>query len=179
MLKMPHRSVTRFFIPLIDVLTLLFCVFLIMPQAKSTKDEEGLRGSTPEMQVEFLRQQNKQLAKEKKDIWDELVALRKQKLSALQNRLQVHVLEIDPKTGDLVQRTGQKKRINSEGAAKLLIDSERKDEGLGEREILYLLLYPADRKPRHPTVGDVERYNNWFTGVPMRFDWETEKGDRQ
>jgi hypothetical protein len=31
MIRPPRRSVTRFFIPLIDVLILLFCVFLLMP----------------------------------------------------------------------------------------------------------------------------------------------------
>ena len=30
MIRMPRRSVTRFFIPLIDVLILLFCIFLLM-----------------------------------------------------------------------------------------------------------------------------------------------------
>ena len=39
MLHMPRRSVTRFFIPLIDVLTLLFCVFLVMPLAKGTGED--------------------------------------------------------------------------------------------------------------------------------------------
>ena len=31
MIRLPRRSVTRFFIPMIDVLTLLFCMFLLMP----------------------------------------------------------------------------------------------------------------------------------------------------
>ena len=31
MITLPRRSVTRFFIPMIDVLTLLFCIFLLMP----------------------------------------------------------------------------------------------------------------------------------------------------
>src|SRR6202011_3261808 len=31
MIELPRRSVTRFFIPLIDVMTLLFCIFLLMP----------------------------------------------------------------------------------------------------------------------------------------------------
>ena len=31
MIHLPRRSVTRFFIPMIDVLTLLFCVFLLLP----------------------------------------------------------------------------------------------------------------------------------------------------
>ena len=40
MLEMPRRSVTRFFIPLIDVLTLLFCIFLMMPAVKKTTEAE-------------------------------------------------------------------------------------------------------------------------------------------
>jgi len=31
MIERPKRSVTRFFVPLIDVLILLFCIFLLMP----------------------------------------------------------------------------------------------------------------------------------------------------
>ena len=31
MIEMPHRSITRFFVPMIDVLTLLFCIYLLMP----------------------------------------------------------------------------------------------------------------------------------------------------
>ena len=34
MIHMPHRSVTRFFIPLIDVLLLMFGIFLLMPMVK-------------------------------------------------------------------------------------------------------------------------------------------------
>ena len=40
MLRMPQRSVTRFFIPLIDVLTLLFCIYLLMPIIKPAGAEE-------------------------------------------------------------------------------------------------------------------------------------------
>ena len=35
---MPRRSVTRFFIPLIDVLILMFCIFLLMPFVKATSE---------------------------------------------------------------------------------------------------------------------------------------------
>src|SRR5262249_3368700 len=42
MIQMPHRSVTRFFIPLIDVLFLMFSMFLLLPfmqpGAKAGKD---------------------------------------------------------------------------------------------------------------------------------------------
>ena len=39
MIRPPHRSVTRFFIPLIDVLILLFCIFLLMPYVKPVEGE--------------------------------------------------------------------------------------------------------------------------------------------
>ena len=39
MLTPPRRSVTRFFIPLIDVLILLFCIFLLMPYVSPTEGE--------------------------------------------------------------------------------------------------------------------------------------------
>ena len=42
MIQPPHRSVTRFFIPLIDVLTLLFCIFLLMPYVKPVEAEAGV-----------------------------------------------------------------------------------------------------------------------------------------
>ena len=38
MIQLPQRSVTRFFIPLIDVLTLLFCIFLVMPLAQNNEE---------------------------------------------------------------------------------------------------------------------------------------------
>ncbi len=37
MIHMPRRNVTRFFIPLIDVLILLFCIFLLMEFNTATK----------------------------------------------------------------------------------------------------------------------------------------------
>ena len=40
MIQFPRRSVTRFFIPLIDVLTLLFCIFLLMPMIKETGEAQ-------------------------------------------------------------------------------------------------------------------------------------------
>ena len=41
MIQLPHRAVTRFFIPLIDVLILLFCIFLLLPFVSKQDGEEG------------------------------------------------------------------------------------------------------------------------------------------
>ena len=68
MLQMPRRSVTRFFIPLIDVLTLLFCVFLIMPLVRNpTEEGPDLRDKTPQEQVEYLRLDDELVMSPEKD----------------------------------------------------------------------------------------------------------------
>ena len=41
MIRRPRRSVTRFFIPLLDVFILLFCIFLLMPYVKPAEGEAG------------------------------------------------------------------------------------------------------------------------------------------
>src|SRR4051812_43336313 len=46
MIAMPRRSVTRFFIPLIDVLLLLFCVFLLMPMVNEEELDKKTQSAT-------------------------------------------------------------------------------------------------------------------------------------
>ena len=59
MLEMPRRSVTRFFIPLIDVLTLLFCIFLMMPAVRKTAEAEvGVTASLEEKTAELERREH-------------------------------------------------------------------------------------------------------------------------
>src|SRR5262249_8434506 len=56
MVAMPHRSVTRFFIPLIDVLLLLFGIFLLMPIAKEGElEDEREKTGEEAASVEVLR----------------------------------------------------------------------------------------------------------------------------
>src|SRR5690349_6560295 len=103
MIQLPRRSVTRFFIPLIDVLTLLFCIFLLMPLVKKADGEapeEGKAttappGSTePDKPADAVR-----LERERQ----ELERIRKERIETLQHRLAVHVLEIDGATGKLFE----------------------------------------------------------------------------
>ena len=42
MIERPKRSVTRFFVPLIDVLILLFCIFLLMPFVASSPKNRSI-----------------------------------------------------------------------------------------------------------------------------------------
>ena len=48
MIRLPQRSVTRFFIPMIDVLTLLFCIYLLMPIVDNADDGES-EGDDPDV----------------------------------------------------------------------------------------------------------------------------------
>src|SRR5690349_8540085 len=105
MLQMPRRSVTRFFIPLIDVLTLLFCVFLVMPQANSAGEDPSYSMAA---EVQKLQAQLDRLhglgADEPERLRKELEELRAAKLDTIKDRIVVQVLEIDGSTGELSYR---------------------------------------------------------------------------
>ncbi len=57
MIRPPHRSVTRFFIPLIDVLILLFCIFLLMPIVEEGSSGPGSGAKLTAGQAQQLRQE--------------------------------------------------------------------------------------------------------------------------
>src|SRR5437016_2617587 len=130
MIQMPRRSVTRFFIPLIDVLILLFCIFLLMPLFKAqagpggepppdgdrTGQEPGDRNDT----VERLRA--------------EIEQLRKEKAQPLQERLAVRVLEIDPGSGALFYNAPQRVEVRTEADAHDLVLRDREAVGDSRRE---------------------------------------------
>jgi hypothetical protein len=171
MIRLPQRSVTRFFIPLIDVLTLLFCIFLVLPLAKEPGDtsadaaalEERLRET--EAEIERLRQSGRDMPKE---LQDEIEKLRQEKGKALQKRLALRVLEIDADTGNLYYRDPERILIPGEAAAHALIESDRRK--LGQKELYYLILYPRSPTSGYPTRGQRERYDRWFVGVALGYD---------
>ena len=171
MIELPRRSVTRFFIPLIDVLTLLFCIFLVLPLAKDPSDtsadvaalEESLRQK--EEEVERLRQSGRDLPRE---LRDEIEKLRQEKGKALEKRLAVRVLEIDADTGKLYYRDPDRILIPDEAAAHALIESDRRR--LGQKELYFLILYPRSRGSAYPTRGQRESYDRWFEGVALGYD---------
>jgi hypothetical protein len=182
MIEMPRRSVTRFFIPLIDVLTLLFCIFLLMPLFREA-DNHGADSSPREsaaglfqdkaaLERELQRrtQELERLRKEVKPQLDvdklraELERLRREKIETLQQRLFVRVLDIDPRTGALSYPdpgTPEKPgiRIASADTARALI--RRHKQEAGERELYYVFLFPrADSG--FPTEQQFEEYKRWF-----------------
>jgi hypothetical protein len=171
MIELPKRSVTRFFIPLIDVLTLLFCIFLVLPLAKEPGEtssdvaalEESLREK--EEELERLRQSGGAMPRE---LREEIERLRQAKGKALQKRLAVRVLEIDPDTGKLYYRDPERIPLPDEAAAHALIESDRRK--LEQRELYYLILYPRSAASTYPTRGQREQYDRWFEGVALGYD---------
>ena len=175
MIQLPRRSVTRFFIPLIDVLTLLFCIFLILPMIKGgtpAGDAGGLDAATPAPPISSTipesvlddRASRDRLRRER----EELDELRKAKIDTLQNRLFIRVLEIDPDNGHLVyHEDNQRVEIASEADMQRL--TERQRGAAGSRVLYYLLLYPR-RVTGFPERRQVQQYERWLSDVAHSFD---------
>jgi hypothetical protein len=162
MIQMPRRSVTRFFIPLIDVLTLLFCIFLLMPLVKAPAESSEEGGpSSPDEEAQRLRQRVAQL---EKDLADARERLRPENTQVLQQRLAVRVLEIDAATGRLYYNDPERTEVRNEADAAALIDRDRRALG-GARELYYVILYPRDRFNPYPTRQQREQYDRWFKDV--------------
>jgi hypothetical protein len=175
MIRLPQRSVTRFFIPLIDVLTLLFCIFLLMPLVKNPEEDETefSRAAREERLRELERELERQRGEKteaSERMREEIERLRKEKIKALQDRLVMRVLEIDAETGKLYYREPERVEIVTQADARGLIERDRSQDRGNQRELYYLILYPRDRNSGYPTRGQRDRYDRWFEGVALGYD---------
>jgi hypothetical protein len=173
MIVLPKRSVTRFFIPLIDVMILLFCIFLLMPMVKGP-DEEG--PAADYAREERLRQLEEEIARLKRDgaeepkaLQEELQRLRQERLKALQERLRIRVLEIDANTGKLYYNDAGRVEV-TQAKARELIAQDRIDLAGGRAEVYYLILFPRDPNSPFPLRYQREDYERWFGDVPHGWD---------
>jgi hypothetical protein len=171
MIQLPERSVTRFFIPLIDVLLLLFCIFLLLPVAQGT-DSKGEPGADLALVREQARQAKWDLQRLKDNAADEsrrLAELRKEKTNLLHERLAIKVLEIEPSTGKLYARDERGQRVDIENAKEAATLQQRQKQEVGGRELYYLFLLPRVDSG-FPTQGQSEEYERWFAAVPHGWD---------
>jgi hypothetical protein len=164
---MPRRSVTRFFIPLIDVMTLLFCIFLLMPMVKGTGDAATDTGNATTPLSARERQELAELRGRMKEAGRNQVLSEKEKFHEFLQRLDIRVLEIDADTGKLFYYDPDRVEITSEGQAGELIQRQKR-EGNG-RELYYLFLFPR-KLTGFPEERQVKQYERWFQGVPHGFD---------
>ncbi len=167
MIQRPKRAVTFFFVPLIDVLILLFCIFLLMPFV-SPKDDEP----TPEPKVvpkveDPLPKDVRELREELEKARREVIRLRSER-GNLADRMSVKVLEIDPKDGRLFYlQDGERVSVATQASAETLITLHKRSSGT--REPFFLILYPRQRSG-FPEQQQADDYARWFKDVQFQFD---------
>ena len=186
MLEMPRRSVTRFFIPLIDVLILLFCIFLLMPIV-----EEGGTGPAPPGskkltpgEAKALRQQLDRwkarvdkLERERPPPPDKLQqqydALKKEFdefKKTLAERIIARTFFIDDKTGELVYYNPDRKVVHNQAEALGLVERDRVAVP-GNRQLYYLIIAPRDPDSGFPRDDQRRQIEGWFKNVPLAWDF--------
>ena len=167
MIERPKRAVTRFFVPLIDVLILLFCIFLLMPfvatpEQPAEEPKEKAKAREPELPTD-VRELRAELERARREV-DRLKAER----GNLAERLSVKVLEIDPRDGRLYYlQDGQRVNVTTQAAAEALITLHKRASGT--REPFFLILYPRT-KSGYPEQQQADAYARWFQDVQFQFD---------
>lgn len=170
MIRPPRRSVTRFFIPLIDVLTLLFCIFLLMPLVEVSGEGAPDQAAEREQRLQELQQRLDAMPEPSEDLRKELERLQRELMEALQQRLQVRVLEIDPANGTLhYHDAAGRVNITNQAEARELQSADRRDLRGSRREIYYIILYPRGPS-RFPLREQREQYESWFAEVAHGWD---------
>lgn len=166
MISLPKRSVTRFFVPLIDVLILLFCIFLLMPFV-SRPGPEGTEDAPPgDATPKDAAALKEQLADANRRI-DRLLKDR----ANPGDRMSVKVLEIDGATGKLFSfepdAAEPRQEVRDQADAQRLIDRHRRLSGT--KEPFFLILYPRTLTG-FPLQRQVDAYRRWFKDVSIGFD---------
>lgn len=155
MIVLPRRSITRFFVPLIDVLVLFFCVFLFMPMVTQGDNPNGPSTSS-----------SNSSQPKSEPLLDEIARLRNKNTLDIQGQLSINVLEIDSKTGELLKRSAAREKIaNRELAAKMIEEDLLSSNG---KKIMYVILYPQEDNG-FPTREQRENYQRWFSSTLVTF----------
>lgn len=168
MIERPRRAVTRFFIPLIDVLILLFCIFLLMPfmdkpgSAEPGKTPEEKKEMTPEEMKKEIAGLRLELSKALKDIKQ----LQEERTNPAE-KVVPFILEIDPANGHLLYHSGGKaRRVSSQRDAEEVISQHNRRIGIG-REPLFIFMYPR-QSSIWPTGPQMAEYKSWFKDVAIQ-----------
>jgi hypothetical protein len=174
-IRPPKRAVTRFFIPLIDVLILLFGIFLFLPfvsRPEGSVPDPDADPSTPAgaRSTEELRQRVLELELKLERASQEIARLHRD-LSNPASRLSVRVLEIDPDTGRLYyfdpDSPEPRQEVRDQADAQRLIDQQRRlARG---KDVFFLVLYPR-KLTGFPLQQQVDAYRRWLKDVPHGFD---------
>lgn len=174
MIDLPKRSVTRFFVPLIDVLILLFCMFLLLPFVSRT--EEGATDSGNPDDAAKLKKLLED-AQDKLKLRDEEIRQLMEERSKIADRASVWVLEIDGGETEagrgklyFISQDGPKperREIKDQASASQFI--ARAKQKSGSKRPYFLILHPRV-KSRFPDALQLKQYGLWFRGEEHTFD---------
>jgi hypothetical protein len=168
MIRPPRRTVTRFFIPLIDVLILLFGIFILMPFVNTYQAVEPVESVRPADATGAQAGDPAETARQLQTVRQEAERLRRRLDEQLQ-KLVVRTLEINGQTGKLYALDPDRRELGSQAEAQAYIARQR--ERAGERPVYFLFLLPRELSA-YPTRQQVARYRRWFqeANVPFGFD---------
>jgi hypothetical protein len=169
-IQLPRRSVTRFFVPLIDVLILLFGIFLLLPYVSEPPPAEldpQAKEFPPAQTLSEDVQQLQQMVQEMQRRIERMEQLHQRQLN---ERLQICVLHIDPQDGQLYYYDAGRQDIRNQRDAQRLIQRQKAlASSRGQKELYFLILWP--RVPSaFPTQAQEAQYRQWFRDVPLGFD---------
>ncbi len=174
MIDLPKRSVTRFFVPLIDVLILLFCMFLLLPFVSRT-EEGASEMNSPEDAAKLKKMLEDAQAKLK--LRDEEIRQLMEERSKIADRASVWVLEIDGGETEagrgklyFIGQDGPKperREIKDQASANLFI--ARAKQKSGSKRPYFLILHPRT-KSRFPDEPQLKMYSAWFQSEEHTFD---------
>lgn len=169
---LPTRGVSRFMLPLADVMTLLFSLFLLLPHLEQ---EPGRKLAAAQTRPSQWDRETQRRAEE------ELERLRRVVQLPTGERLYVVVLDIDANNGDLVLIRGlERVRVTGRNIESIV----REHRGLAqatEQKLFYLLrrppVGPDGRAPRHPTREERLQYGEWLRGQGVEFQIEPARAE--
>jgi hypothetical protein len=164
--RLPRRTVTRFFIPMIDVLILLFCIFLLMPFVSGPTTPEPDPDKKTPPPTENLPTDVKELQRQLAEANLRLERIEKSR-TKLADRLSVRVLETEKETGNLFYYDPERVEVKTEADALRLIT--RQKYLAGQKDVFFLILRPRVASP-YPTGSQLDTYRQWFKDVPHGFD---------
>jgi hypothetical protein len=182
MIRMPRRSVTRFFIPLIDVLILLFCIFLLMEfDSASRYDKEAETVADQAESIDLLAAEltarNQELRQFEEDrpqlqklaeLRTELERLRKINQQNFQQQAYIRIIDVDGKDGAISFYDDKRPKepiIKIEDAATAKALLKRHEEEAKGRQVYYFFLYPRGGPRFVTSAGQEQQYRDWFKGA--------------
>jgi hypothetical protein len=164
---LPTRSITRFLLPLADVMALLFSLFLLLPH---------LQQHPGRLTAPAIRAGSYWTPDEQERVREELVRLHRLTQLPVNQRLSIVVLDIDGDTGDLLLQQGLQQVRVTGTMVDDVIQKHLAAARSAEKELFYLLRVPQPgpegTKP-HPDLRDERRYREWFgkAKVDYRIDY--------